>query len=218
MERSVERTVKVLRQLNTHDPDLVEIRFDLIRRVSGISEIRDATDRPLIATNRRTDQGGLFLGTERERLATLRKAAMESFDYVDIELKTEDVGGTVRQVKQNGSDVIVSYHNGNFTPSQKVFESILMREKKAGADICKIVSTAKSHQDSLRCLMFVSTHARRSKLVCFAMGRLGIPSRVLSPIFGACFTFASYSSGFETALGQLPIESLRNLYQELGAA
>lgn len=217
MERNIERTVKVLRQLDTHNPDLVEIRFDLMKPMSTISEIRDATHRPLIATNRRKDQGGLFSGTEKERLATLRLAARESFDYIDVELKTKNVSRMVRQVKQDGRKVIVSYHNENFTPSQNVLESILAREKIAGADICKIVSTAKSYNDSFRCLTFVSAHARRSKLVCFAMGKLGIPSRVLSPIFGAYFTFASYSSGRETAPGQLPIESLRNLYREFGA-
>jgi 3-dehydroquinate dehydratase len=50
------------------------------------------------------------------------------------------------------------------------------------------------------------------------MGRLGIPSRVLSPIFGAYFTFASSSSGRETAAGQIPIDNLRALYKELGVA
>lgn len=216
MERNVERTIRVLRQLDAHRPDLVEIRFDLMKPFSTISEIRDATHRPLIATNRRGDQGGLFSGTEQKRLATLILAARESFDYIDIELKTKDVNRMVRQVKQHGRKVIVSYHNEDFTPPQNVLESILNRERKAGADICKIVGTAISYNDSLRCLTFVSRHALRSKLVCFAMGKLGVPSRILSPIFGAYFTFASYSPDHETAAGQLPIESLRNLYRELG--
>ena len=203
MERSVERTLKVLRQLDAHDPDLIEIRFDLMKSTTKISQIRNATDRPLIATNRRRDQAGRFSGTEQDRLATLQQAAVESFDYVDIELKTKNVSKIVHQVKQNGSSVIVSYHNERFTPSKKVLTSILAREKRAGADICKIVTTAKSYHDSLRCLEFVSTQALRSRLVCFAMGRFGIPSRVLSPIFGAYFTFASYDSGPKALRGNL---------------
>ncbi len=218
MERNVERTVRVLRQLEPQNPDLVEIRFDLMKSISTISEVRDATDRPLIATNRRRDQGGFFSGTEGIRLATLTQAAREAFHYVDVELKTKNVSETVRRLKQHGSKVIVSYHNRNCTPSQNALESILAREKRAGADICKIVGTAKSYTDSLRCLMFVNKHARGAKLVCFAMGKLGIPSRVLSPLFGAYFTFASYSSGRETASGQLPIENLRTLYKEFRAA
>jgi 3-dehydroquinate dehydratase type I len=217
MERNVERTVKALRQLEAHNPDLIEIRFDLMKSTTKISQIRNATDRPLIATNRRKDQAGLFSGTEQDRLATLQQAAVESFDYIDIELKTENVDKIVHRVKQNGSSVIVSYHNERFTPSKNVLTSILAREKRAGADICKIVSTAKSYHDSLRCLEFVSTHALRSRLVCFAMGRLGIPSRVLSPLFGAYFTFASYVSGRESAPGQLTIASMRNLYREFQA-
>jgi 3-dehydroquinate dehydratase type I len=217
MERTVERTVNVLRQLDAHKPDLIEIRFDLMKSATKLSQIRNATDRLLIATNRRKDEAGLFSGTEEDRLATLQQAADESFDYVDIELKTENLDKMIHRVEENGSSVIVSYHNERSTPSTNVLSSILAREKRTGADICKIVTTAKSYHDSLRCLEFVSIQAPRSRLVCFAMGRFGIPSRVLSPMFGAYFTFASYASGRESAPGQLTIASMRNLYRQFQA-
>ena len=216
MESSVENTVKALRRLETHNPDLIEIRFDLIEASSSISEIRDATDRPLIATNRLKNQGGLFAGSEQERLLTLRQAVLESFDYIDIELKTKDLNRMVRRVKRRGSKVIISYHNSSFTPSQNMFQSILSQEKRAGADVCKIVCTARTHDDNLRCLTFVNTHAHRSKLVCFAMGKLGRPSRILSPLFGAAFTFASLDDHTTTAQGQLSIDNMRNVWGLLG--
>jgi len=218
MESTVQRTARALRKLEHENPDLIEIRFDAMKSASSISEIRDATDRPLIATNRSRGQGGFFSGSEEMRMKTLTQAAEDAFEYVDVELNTKDVTKTVRQLKQHGAGVIVSYHIRNGTPAERALESVLERENRAGGDVCKIVGTAKNYADSLRCLTFVNKHARRIKLVCFSMGRFGIPSRVLSPIFGAYFTFASSGSGRETAAGQVPIDSLRALYKELGVA
>jgi 3-dehydroquinate dehydratase-1 len=218
MERDVSRVVRSLRLLERHDPDFIEIRLDSMRLPSSLSGIRAATERPLIATNRSIAQGGLFRGTERARLQTLMQAAQEEFDYIDVELRMKDARKAVRQMKRRGAKVIVSYHSGKLTPTGEALESILVNEKQAGADVCKIVGTAKSYADSLRCLRFVDKHARRTKLVCFSMGRLGIPSRILSPVLGGYFTFASFRAGRETAAGQIPIDELQTLYKELGVA
>jgi 3-dehydroquinate dehydratase type I len=218
MERNVSRVVRSLRLLERYDPDFIEIRLDSMRSPLSLSQIRNATQRPLIATNRSAAQGGLFGGTEETRLETLVQAAGEEFDYIDVELKAKDARGTVRQVKRHGARAIVSYHNEKLTPAERALESILLKEERAGADVCKIVGTAKSYSDSLRCLRFVEKHAGRAKLVCFCIGRLGIPSRILSPVFGGYFTFASIRPGRETATGQIPIYELQTLYKELGLA
>ena len=218
MEQTVKRTVRSIRLLERHHPDLIEIRFDLMKSALSFSEIRDATQRPLIATNRSTTQRGDFSGTEEMRREILTLAAQEGFDYVDVELNTKDVRTTVRQFKQHGARIIVSYHNEKLTPAEATLASILASMKRTGADVCKIVGTAKSYRDNLRCLKFVDKHARKTKLVCFSMGRLGISSRVLSPILGAYFTFASLHAGRETAAGQIPIDELQTLYKELGVA
>jgi 3-dehydroquinate dehydratase type I len=152
------------------------------------------------------------------RLETLTHAAQEGFDYVDVELKTGDVHTAIRQLKQHGARVIVSYHNEKLTPIEATLTSILASERRAHADICKIVGTAKNPHDSLRCLRFVDKHARKTRLICFCMGTLGIPSRILSPLLGAYFTFASFGTGRETAAGQNPIDELQTLYKELGVA
>lgn len=218
MERSVKRTVRSIRLLERHHPDFIEIRFDSMKSANSFSEIRNATRRPLIATDRSKSKGGQFSGTQEMRLETLTHAAQEGFDYVDVELKTRDVRTVIRQLREHGAGVIVSYHNEKLTPTEATLTSILASERRAGADICKIVGTAKNHRDSLRCLKFVDRHARKTKLICFSMGTLGIPSRVLSPILGAYFTFASTGAGRETAAGQIPIDELQTLYKELGVA
>jgi len=218
MENSVSRTVRSLRLLERHDPDFIEIRFDSMKSPAGSSEIRSATERPLIATIRSKGQGGLFRGTRATSLEGLRQAVRDGFDYVDVELNTKDVRAAVHQLKQHGAKVIVSYHNTKLTPTDQTLESILANEIRAGADVCKIVTTARSDANNLRCLRFLEKHAKETKLVCFCMGKLGIPSRILSPILGGYFTFASLRSGRETASGQIPISELRTLYKEMGVA
>jgi 3-dehydroquinate dehydratase len=44
------------------------------------------------------------------------------------------------------------------------------------------------------------------------MGPLGLASRLLSPLAGGDFTFASLSEGAESAPGQVTAEELRKLY------
>jgi 3-dehydroquinate dehydratase type I len=183
--------------------------------MTSISEIRHATDVPMIATNRKKDQGGRFSGPENSRIGTLTQAIQSGFEYADLELTTRSLRDNVRRLKRDGAGIVISYHVKDRTPSLQTLESILLKEKRAGADICKIVGTARSYEDNLRCLTFLSQHAGRGKLVCFLMGRLGIPSRILSPLFGGYFTFASSGIGSATALGQIPITSLRAIYKEV---
>jgi len=215
MERTERKTLRAINQLESKDPDLFEIRLDLLNVSSSIAKIREATDRLIIATNRRKGEGGFFLGREETRLQSLIEAAQAGFDYVDVELSTKNVTTFVDRLKSDGAGVIVSHHDQRATPNLATLESILQKGKLAGADVCKIVTTAKNHEDDLRCLIFVNEHAKETKLVCFAMGRLGVPSRLLSPIYGAYFTFASSDRGRETGPGQIPISTLRSFYKEM---
>ncbi len=48
------------------------------------------------------------------------------------------------------------------------------------------------------------------------MGEHGKVSRLLSPLFGAFFTFASLEQGNETAAGQMSINEMRAAYALLG--
>jgi len=95
-------------------------------------------------------------------------------------------------------------------------EKILDEEVASGADVCKIITTAKSVEDNSRAICFVHEASKKCEIVCFAMGDLGIPSRFLSPVFGAFFTFASIDEKRKTAKGQLTIQEMRKAYLLLG--
>ncbi|MEM3055154.1 MAG: type I 3-dehydroquinate dehydratase, partial [Candidatus Bathyarchaeia archaeon] len=123
----------------------------------------------------------------------------------------------VEELRQLNVKPIISFHDFNETPSPQKMKEVLECEVAEGADICKIVTTAKKVDDNLTVLNFLHKASRKAKLVCFAMGPLGKPSRLLSPLFGGFFTIASLEHGGETAPGQMTIQELRTAYQALGA-
>ena len=115
-----------------------------------------------------------------------------------------------------GAKPIVSFHKFEGSLGISDLNRILQREISSGAEVCKIVTTAKHVQDNLTTINFTSTASRKTKIVCFCMGELGKISRLLSPLFGGFFTFASLERGSETASGQMPIQELKSAYELLG--
>ncbi len=76
-----------------------------------------------------------------------------------------------------------------------------------------MVSTAHSLADNLAVLRLIEDRSRSSEVVGIAMGEEGLVSRVLGLRAGAAFTFASSEDSAETAPGQVPIRTLRDLYR-----
>ena len=122
----------------------------------------------------------------------------------------------IEKLKQLGAKSIVSFHKYDGALSIPEMGRILEQEIFSGASVCKIVTTAKKIEDNLAALNFVSAKSSRVKLVCFCMGEKGKVSRLLSPMFGAYFTFASLGQGSETAAGQMTIEQMKAAYDLLG--
>lgn len=196
--------------------DLIEIRLDYLNKIKGIQQIVKSTSLPLIATNRQYKQGGRRLQKEEQRLQTLLDAADLDFQYIDIDLTTESLNSVVSELKEKGTNIIISFHDFKRTPKTPKLEKIMRSQIEAGADICKLVTTAKMVNDNTSCLLLTSKMSKVTKMVCFAMGERGLLSRVLSPIFGASFTYASVKKGLETALGQPTIFELKELFRSLG--
>lgn len=215
VENGWARATEVIQSAEPHKPDLIELRIDYLKTLEGLENIRGATDLPLIATNRRIDQGGHSVGSEEERVAILLKACEAGFDYVDLELTTSNLDRVVDKVRGRGAKLIISYHDLNGTPSKQSMDRFLKEEQRFSPDICKIVGTAASHLDNFTYLSFLSDKSNVG-LVCFGMGQRGKLSRALSPLFGGAFTYASAKAGHESAPGQLTIDALREIYRLLG--
>ena len=81
----------------------------------------------------------------------------------------------------------------------------------AGADICKLVTTARRFEDNLAVLELISDFPK-ARVISFAMGPLGGISRILCPLVGGDFIYASVVEGKESAVGQITVSDLRKIY------
>ncbi|MBI2850171.1 MAG: type I 3-dehydroquinate dehydratase [Chloroflexi bacterium] len=188
--------------------DLFEVRIDMIG--DGWQELARQLKKPWIATNRTPDEGGKWQGTEARRIESLLLAIELGAAFVDIELRTKNLENIVPMVKKRAK-CILSFHDLEKTPPFEELKGIVQKQLKAGADICKVVTTARAFEDNLAVLRLVSEF-RENKIVSFAMGQEGRISRVLSPLAGADFTYASIERGKESAPGQITVKELTEIY------
>ncbi|MCW4048136.1 MAG: type I 3-dehydroquinate dehydratase [Candidatus Bathyarchaeota archaeon] len=193
-------------------PDIIEIRFDYRKELIDINAIREATDIPLIATNRCKEQGGYARETESDRIDLILEACKAGYEYADIELTTENLSQVIKEIKETGSKCIVSHHDFKATPSRRELTRLHDEAKSKGADIVKLIGTANKEEDNLEYLEFLKQHPGN---ISFGMSRHGIISRLASPLMGGAFTYASAVEGKESAPGQLTIKEMRSIYMTL---
>ncbi len=215
---TAKNTAEILERLSLiipQKPDLVEIRLDYLESYANLGEIREFTDLPLIATNRRKDQGGLSVIEESKRLQKITNSIEMGFTYADIEVITPKLTDISAKIHDLGGKLILSHHNFQKTPSVKRINEIKKIMLDQNADICKIIGTANTLEDNLTYLSLYKAKGDEA-LVSFGMGSNGILSRVLSPIIGAEFTYASTHIGSESAPGQLTLAQMREIYMLMG--
>ena len=214
--KTTDEAINLIRKAEAEHADLIEVRFDNLQNQSRIAELASSTKTPLIATNKSIEFGGKYSGNETERQKILVNAAKNGFDYVDVDLGSSHQTELIVRLRELGAKTIVSFHDFEKTPTISTLDKVLEEEIEVGADVCKIVTTARDIEDNLTVLDFVETASQKANLICFAMGELGIISRLLSPVFGAFFTFASIDEKRKTAKGQLSIKDMRSAYEALG--
>ena len=198
------------------DNSFFEFRLDYLSKPGlGLARIkRFAESHPgtvVIATCRRAASGGKFRGSIASQLDVLSKAAAAGCQLVDVELQTASKcrPEQLRRLRSRAA-VILSFHD--FRATKKLDETL---EKMLAypADFYKVVSTATTLSDNVAMIKFLAHEGDRHSLVSMCMGEQGIISRVLGLRAGSQFTFASASSGEETAPGQVTAQELRNVYR-----
>jgi 3-dehydroquinate dehydratase type I len=216
MPKTVAEAQQLIGEAETAGADFVEIRLDTFTDLGYLAEFATHGKAPKIATLKLASRDGKFTGTETHQKEILLKAATSGFDYVDIDLETTDLKEFANEMRESGAKIIVSVHNFKTTPEIAELNQILDEEIAYGADVCKIVTTANRVEDNLSLLGFTAVASKMAKVVCFGMKEAGRISRVLSPLFGGFFTFASLGRGAETAPGQMSIDEMQAIYKLLG--
>jgi 3-dehydroquinate dehydratase-1 len=187
----------------TGDADMIELRLDLLGPgdpLQTIKAVRKATAKPIIATVRLRTEGGMFQGSERERIDLLIKAAYYA-DYVDVELLADQRDNAIARMMK---PVIVSYHDFQGMPDESQLPGIYEEMKKTKAAIAKIAVTPKSLHDNLRILQFLLD--ADMPLCMIAMGRMGRHLRVVASLYGSALTYGFVTQS--TAPGQMSLAKL----------
>jgi 3-dehydroquinate dehydratase/shikimate dehydrogenase len=195
--------------------ELAELRADLISNLD-IPEIGNKFDKKrIIVTNRKKDEGGLFEGSEYERIIPLIEAIKNGFGFIDIEYSSIDsLNLLLRKKRELNSEtkIIVSYHNFENTPSN--INEILSEIKDKFPGIVKVVTYAKDISDNLIIKDLLSSKINTDKkIISFLMGERGEISRILCRSWGSFTSYAPLKGVGHTAPGQIPIEILKEVYR-----
>ena len=208
LEKKYESVIKAAENSVNAGADLLELRIDFMDNPSSVdikSIIREI-DFPLIATNRKNDEGGFFKGSESKRTKILLEAAKYA-DIVDIELSTDDE--YLKKILDTANSTIISYHDFKKTPTADKLLEIVKKEKELG-DIAKFAVMPQKMSDTLIVLDVLSMV---DNTVGISMGKLGSYTRVIAPLFGSPITFASIKNA--SAPGQLDIQTTNDILSKL---
>lgn len=188
--------------------ELFEVRIDLIG--NGWQKLAKQLEKPWIACNRSAAEGGSWKGDETRRIEELVEATELGANIVDIEVETKNLAEVIPVIKKRAK-CLLSFHQLKKTPPVEEMKGIVNRQLEAGADICKVVTTAQSFEDNLTVLQLIAAFPE-AEMVAFAMGPLGLTSRVFCPLVGGYLTYASIEEGKESAPGQITVKQLRKIY------
>jgi 3-dehydroquinate dehydratase-1 len=193
--------------------DFVEIRFDFLKT----ADLQAAVDaaKPFkgkaVFTLRSKAQGGKFAGSEQDRITWLKRLADQKPMLLDVELDTMQENDELADFLEK-TPILISWHDFQSTPPSDELADVLS-EMRIYSNYVKVVTTAKSTEDSLR-LLDMYEGAIGLNPIFFAMGEAGVISRVLCTIVGnAPFTYASLDKA--VAPGQLTVKQMRKLYGRL---
>jgi 3-dehydroquinate dehydratase type I len=189
--------------------DLFEIRIDLAG--SGWQETASRLPKPWVACNRSKEEGGSWHASENQRTEELLKALRIGADIIDIELAAPELDKTVPVIKRR-AECLISSHNMTKTPEFDELRAIVLRQIAAGADICKVVTFAVKAEDNITVLRLIPEFQGK-RIIAFAMGESGLASRILCPLVGGEFTYASLERGAESAPGQITVKELHEIYR-----
>ena len=194
--------------------DGIEFRFDLFPKIDLpviqqlIATLRSSHSLKILFTLRPERQGGEFRGTEEERLSLLKELCALRPDYVDLEYDIPAASFKEFADRFPHIQLICSFHDFVHMPNN--LDHLLASITNPYAHIYKIAAMAHTSNDALTMIQFVKKHHQSKKLIGIAMGEVGAISRILGPVVGNYFDYASILQ--PSAPGQLSVETLETIY------
>ena len=174
-------TIRQARIAAEPDADLVELRLDSMEKPDAAVALQGRR-KPAIVTCRPLREGGMFDGSEEERLRILAEAHAHGAEFIDVEW---DANASSLIEARHGRGVIVSRHDFDGVPRD--VETMLNALRAAGGEVTKLAAIVERASD----LQTLLDHARPDgSSVLIGMGRAGLATRVLAGRFGSRWTYA----------------------------
>ena len=223
--KTMEEILEQVEVVRVHLPDVIEWRADFFEELADtnrvlevLAAIKEATEIPVLFTIRAQHEGGerITLSTE-DKVDLLEKVCGQSdVEIVDFETSNGDV--FVEKVRAaahaNEKQLILSYHNFDYSPgNNKLLEKAEVAERM-GADFVKLAVMPENKADVFALLEATRMidEALEVPVITMSMGELGGLSRVMGWAYGSVLTFAV---GVEmSAPGQMPIKELRHVINQ----
>ena len=190
--------------------DYVEVRFDFLKieQIPAALEMIKKDLKKIVCTLRPKTEGGKFPGNEKERVAILKLIAEYNPFLLDVEFNTLKRNSSLtKYLKSTKTKLLVSWHDFKKTPNSSELKKKISQMSKFSTNV-KIVSTAKSTDDSTRMLELYSKKGKNN-LISFAMGDYGRISRILCLYLGSPYTYVSL--GKPIAPGQFSVDEVKKI-------
>ena len=208
-------------------PDLIEWRADYFEHVAEAEAViglagdvrASAKDIPLIFTLRSEREGGEPVELDEEGVASLCVDVCQSglADFVDFEMSAPEAHtrAVLAAARDNDTQVLLSYHNFDETPTLEELLARFAQAEALGADVAKVAVMPRDLDDVLDLLRATLQASRETSLplISISMGELGAFTRAIGWYFGSAVTFAAGRQS--SAPGQLSVADLRNLVATL---
>lgn len=190
--------------------DYIEVRFDFLKpeKVPEVLEKIKKDLNRMVCTLRPKSEGGVFSGTEKERISILKLIAEYNPFLLDVEYNTlKKNNHLVKYIKETKTNLLVSWHDFKKTPTLSKLKSQLAQMSKFSKNV-KIVTTAKNTNDSTTILQLYSKKGK-TNLIAFSMGEAGRISRILCLHLGSPYTYVSL--GKAVAPGQFSVDEVKKI-------
>jgi 3-dehydroquinate dehydratase / shikimate dehydrogenase len=203
---SSSRTIEARNGLDGKLADWLEIRADLMPEPDPIA-VRESFDGRLLYSLRSCRAGGRENSDIGARHRRLRSAA-RIYDLIDLE-GDQDLVPDLLSCIDPGRRVI-SWHGG--IREEQCLQQLLQAFSRTAARLYRFEIACSSVEEGIIALQFLN-HARRSDVIAYATGRLGLWTRILAPRLGAPIVFGGLWDECEDGSGN---PSVSELIQDYG--
>ncbi len=183
--------------------DLLEVRLDRFGKAPDLGDILSVKPKPVIISCRRPRDGGMWDGSEDERLALLRQCIISKADYVEIEL---DVADQIRKFPP--SKRVISYTNRDETPAD--IADIYALAQTKSPDVIKLTTLARTPEEAWPLVQILAKAPVPTVVV--GLGKPGVMLSVLGAKIGAPWTYAALERGMEAYPDQPTVSDLEEVY------